>query len=199
VRDATPPGAAPKSAWHSAPGRWKLVVPPAVVAAALVVGALFYFPRAYALTETDYILLPEFVNTTGEPVFDGTLKQALAVKLQESPFLNVVSEERVAQTLRLMGRAPDERVTPSVAREGCQRQGVKAMVSGQIAPLGSHYVINLNAVNCHTGDSLARGQVEAGSKEEVLPALGKAASGLRGKLGESLSSIRKFDVPIEQA
>src|SRR5262249_56992563 len=133
VRDATPPGAAPKSAWHSAPGRWKLVVPPAVVAAALVVGALFYFRRAQALTATDYILLPEFVNTTGEAVFDGTLKEALAVKLQESPFLNVVSEDRIRQTLRFMGRPAEERVTPTLGREICQRQEVKAMVSGQIA------------------------------------------------------------------
>jgi tetratricopeptide (TPR) repeat protein len=177
---------------------------PAVLVAALVVGALvvgapFYFRRAQALTETDYILLPEFVNTTGETVFDGPLKQALAVKLQESPFLNVVSEERIEQTLRLMGRAPDERVTPSLAREICQRQGVKAMLSGQIAPLGSHYVIALNAVNCQSGDSLASEQVEAAKKEEVLRVLGKAASDLRRKLGESLSSIRKFDVPIEQA
>jgi len=180
--------------------RWKFVVPPAaVMVAALVVAGLFYFRGAQALTETDYILLPEFVNTTGESVFDGTLKQALAVKLQESPFLNVVSEERIAETLRFMGRAVDERVTPSLAREICQRQEVKAMVSGEIAPLGRHYVIALNAVNCQTGDSLARGQVEAASKEEVLPALGKAASGLRRKLGESMSSISKFDVPIEQA
>jgi len=164
-----------------------------------VVGAPFYFRRTQALTETDYILLPEFVNTTGEPVFDGALKQALAVKLQESPLLNVVSEERIGQTLRLMGRAPDERVTPSLAREICQRQGVKAMLSGQIAPLGSHYVIALNAVNCQSGDSLAREQVEAARKEEVLRVLGKAASDLRRKLGESLSSIRKFDVPVEQA
>jgi tetratricopeptide (TPR) repeat protein len=179
---------------------WKVVVPSAaVMVAALMVWGLLYLRQAKALTETDYILLPEFVNTTGEPVFDGTLKQALAVKLQESPFLNVVSEERIGQTLRFMGRSPDEWLTPSLAREVCQRQGVKAMVSGQISPLGSHYVIALNALNCHTGDSLARGQVEAVSKEEVLAALGKAASELRRKLGESLSSIRKFDVPIEQA
>jgi len=178
---------------------WKFVVPPAAVMVAALAWGLFYFRRAQALTETDFILLPEFVNTTGEPVFDGTLKQALAVKLQESPFLNVISEERIGETLRFMGRSPDERVTPSLAREVCQRQGVKAMVSGEIAPLGSHYVITLNALDCHTGDSLARGQVEAGRKEEVLAALGKAASDLRRKLGESLSSIRKFDVPLEQA
>jgi tetratricopeptide (TPR) repeat protein/predicted Ser/Thr protein kinase len=197
---ATPPGEASKPAARlNRSGRWKLVVPPALVVVALAVGALFYFRRAHALTETDYILLSEFVNTTGEPVFDSTLKQALAVKLQESTFLNVVSEERVGQTLRFMGRAPDERVTPSLAREICQRQGIKAMLTGEIAPLGSHYVIALNAVNCHSGDSLARKQVEAANKEEVLRALGTAASDLRGKLGESLSSIRKFDVPIEQA
>src|SRR5215813_4347519 len=198
--DLARPLAAVSLASIAAARHWKFVVPSvALMVAALMVWGLLYFRRAQALTETDHILLPEFVNTTGEPVFDGTLKQALAVKLQESPFLNVVSEERIGQTLRFMGRSPDEWVTPSLAREVCQRQGVKAMVSGQISPLGSHYVIALNAVNCHTGDSLARGQVEAVSKEEVLAALGKAASELRRKLGESLSSIRKFDVPIEQA
>ena len=201
LRNPTLPSEAPKSGLqHPIARRWKFAVPPAaLMLSALVVWGLFYFRRAQALTETDHILLPEFVNTTGEPVFDGTLKEALAVKLQESPFLNVVSEDRIGQTLRFMGRSSDERVTPTLAREICQRQGVKAMVSGQIAPLGRHYVIALNAVNCETGDSLARGQIEAASKEEVLPALGKAASQLRGKLGESLSSIRKFDAPIEQA
>jgi tetratricopeptide (TPR) repeat protein len=184
--------------WHNVARRWKFFVPAAAVAMALLAG-LLYLGRTQALAATDYILLPEFVNTTGEAVFDGTLKEALAVKLQESPFLNVVSEDRIRQTLRFMGRPADERVTPTLAREICQRQGVKAMVSGQIAPLGSHYVIALNALNCQTGDSLARGQVEAASKEQVLRALGTAASDLRGKLGESLSSIRKFDVPIEQA
>src|SRR5499427_968350 len=140
---ATLTGETPKSELQRRKARrWKFVVPPAaVMVAALVVAGLFYFRGAQALTETDYILLPEFVNTTGEPVFDGTLKQALAVKLQESPFLNVVSEERIAETLRFMGRPADERVTPSLGREICQRQGVKAMVSGEIAPLGSHYVM----------------------------------------------------------
>jgi len=201
LTQATLTGETPKSELQRRRARrWKFVVPPAaLMVAALVIAGLFYFRGAQALTETDYIVLPEFVNTTGESVFDSTLKQALAVKLQESPFLNVVSEERIAETLRFMGRAVDERVTPSLAREICQRQEVKAMVSGEIAPLGRHYVIALNAVNCQTGDSLARGQVEAASKEEVLRALGKAASDLRRKLGESLSSIRKFDVPIEQA
>jgi eukaryotic-like serine/threonine-protein kinase len=185
--------------WRSLTGRWKVVVPAAAIVVLVVVAALFYFRRAQALTETDYILLPEFVNTTGETVFDGTLKQALAVKLQESPFLNVSPEERVRETMRFMGHPPDERLMPSLAREVCERQGVKAMLAGEIGPLGSHYVITLNAVNCHTGDSLAREQVEADSKEHVLRTLGEAASKMRAKLGESLSTIAKYDTPIEQA
>ena len=168
--------------------------------ALLLAAAVFWqFRSAQALTESDFILLTDFVNTTGDSVFDGTLKQALAVKLEESPFLNVFPEQRVREALRLMNRSPDERVTGSVGREVCQRQNIKAMMTGEIAPLGSRYVLTLNAVNCQSGDSLAREQVEAASKEEVLSALGKAVSSLRGKLGESLSSIEKFDAPIEQA
>ncbi len=177
----------------------KLAVPAAAVAILVVAAAFFYFRRAQALTERDSILLADFVNTTGEAVFDGTLKQALAVKLAESPFLNIVPDERVRETLRLMGRSPGERVIDATAREVCQRQSIKAMMTGDIAPLGSHYVMTLHAVNCRTGDSLAREQVEAASKEEVLRALGRAAANMRGKLGESLSSIQKFDVPIEEA
>jgi tetratricopeptide (TPR) repeat protein len=144
-------------------------------------------------------LLTDFVNTTGDQAFDGTLKQALAVKLGESPFLNIFPEDRVRETLRLMNRSPDERVTATVGREICARQGIKAMITGQIAALGSHYVITLDAVNSRTGDSLARQQVEAPSKEAVLGTLGKASSTLRGQLGESLRSIEKLDTPIEQA
>ncbi len=166
---------------------------------ALVVAGSFYFRPAQALTESDYILLADFVNTTGEPVFDGALKQALAVQLEQSPFLNIVPQQRVRETLRLMARSPDERVTSPVAREICQRQGVRAMLTGSIAGLGSNYVITLNAEDSRTGDSLAREQVEAAGKETVLRALGKAASRLRRKLGESLSSIQRFDAPIEQA
>ncbi|MFB3126729.1 MAG: winged helix-turn-helix domain-containing protein, partial [Candidatus Acidiferrales bacterium] len=167
----------------------------------LLAGAasFFYFQRAQALTESDYILLTDFVNKTSDEVFDGTLKQALAVKLEESPFLNIFPERKARETLRLMEREPDERVTESIGREICERQGIKAMLLGEIAPLGTHYVISLNAVNCATGDSLAREQVEAEGKEEVLKALGSAASKVRGKLGESLASIEQFDTPIEQA
>lgn len=166
---------------------------------AIGAGVFLYFNRAEALTDKDTILLADFVNTTGETVFDGTLKQALAVQLAQSPFLNIFPEERVREALRFMGRSPDERLTRDVAREICQRQGLKAVLVGSIAGLGSNYVITLEALNARTGESIAREQVEARSKEQVLATLGKAASELREKLGESLSSIKRHDVPIEQA
>jgi serine/threonine protein kinase/Flp pilus assembly protein TadD len=167
----------------------------------LVVGAgvFFYFRHAQALTDKDTVLLADFVNTTGEPVFDGTLKQALAVQLGQSPFLNIYPEDRVREALRFMGRSPDDRVTRDVAREIGQRQGLKAMLAGSISSLGSHYVITLEAVNVQSGDAIAREQGEAESKEQVLSTLGRVASQLREKLGESLGSIKKFDAPIEQA
>ena len=138
------------------------------------------------------------VNTTSEPVFDGTLKQALAVQLQQSPFLSILPEERVRETLQFMGRPPDEHVTGAVARELCQRANVNAAINGSIASLGSQYVISLEAVNCNTGESVAREQSTAESKEKVLSALGSASSQLRNKLGESLASIQKFDKPVER-
>ncbi|MCA1634474.1 MAG: serine/threonine-protein kinase, partial [Acidobacteria bacterium] len=149
-------------------------------------------------TEKDTILLTDFVNTTGDPVFDGTLKQALAVQLSQSPFLNIFSEDRARDALKLMGRAPDERVTRDVGREIYRRQGLKAMLVGSIASLGNHYVITLEAINEQTGDAIAREQAEAENKEQVLHALGEAAVKLREKLGELLQSIQKFDAPIEQ-
>ncbi len=176
---------------------WKWAIPVAAVVVLAAAAAVWYFRRPPALTERDSILLADFVNTTGDAVFDGTLKQALAVQLEQSPYLNIFPEQRVRETLRFMGRSADERVTSAIAREICQRAGIKAMLSGSISSLGSQYVLALEAVNCATGDSLAREQAEARSKEEVLRALGKAASSLRGKLGESLSSIQKFDAPAE--
>jgi eukaryotic-like serine/threonine-protein kinase len=155
--------------------------------------------KAKALTDRDTILLTDFTNTTGEAAFDGTLKQAIAVQMGQSPFLSICPEQQVRQTLGYMGRSPDEPVNGDVAREICERQGIKALLTGSIASLGSHYVITLQVLNSRTGDSLARQQLEAGSREEVLVALGKAASGLRRDLGESLSSIQKFDVPLTQA
>jgi serine/threonine protein kinase/tetratricopeptide (TPR) repeat protein len=167
----------------------------------LAVAALifFYINRAQALTDKDTILLADFINTTGENVFDGTLKQALAVQLGQTPFLNIFPEERVRETLRFMSHSPDDRITRDIGREICQRQGINAMLIGSIASLGSHYVITLEALNAHTGDPIAREQVEAESKEKVLSSLGTAASNLRQKLGESLNSIKKYDVAIEQA
>ncbi|HVQ38546.1 MAG TPA: tetratricopeptide repeat-containing serine/threonine-protein kinase, partial [Pyrinomonadaceae bacterium] len=163
------------------------------------VAFFFYHNRAPALTEKDTILLTDFTNTTGDVVFDGTLKQGLAVHLGQSPFLNLFGDDRVRETLRLMNLSPDERVTPVIGREICQRKGVKAMLTGSIASLGRNYVISLEAVNAQTGDVLAREQSEAEGKEQVLRSLGEAATRLREKLGESLSSIQKFDAPLEQA
>ena len=177
---------------------WSLIGSAVLIGIALVV-VLLQFSRTLGLTESDHLLLADFVNRTGDGVFDGTLKQALAVKLGESPFLNIVPEQRVQETLRFMGRPPDAAMTPGLAREVCERNDIKAMISGEIAPLGSHYVITLVASNCRTGESLAREQVEAVSKEEVLRALGKAASKVRSQLGESLGSLKKYDTPIEQA
>jgi hypothetical protein len=172
----------------------------AVFVVAVVAAVFLYYSRKTpALTEKDTVLLADFVNTTGEPVFDGTLKQALTVQLGQSPFLNIYPDERVHEALRFMGRSPDERVTKDVAREICERQGLKAMLVGSISSLGSHYVITLEALNAHTGDAIAREQEEAESKEKVLSALGQAASHFREKLGESLGSIKKYDVPVEQA
>jgi serine/threonine protein kinase len=155
--------------------------------------------RVHALTEKDTIVLSDFTNTTGDPVFDDTLKQGLTVQLDQSPFLNVLSHQKVQDTLKLMGRPTSERITPEIARDLCQRAGSKAYVGGAISALGSQYVIALNLVNCQTGDSLAQEQVSATSKEQVLKALGEAATALRGRVGESLILIQRFDVPIEQA
>jgi len=171
-----------------------------VLAIVAIIGIFGWrFGRTEALAESDFILLTDFVNTTGDQVFDGALKQALAIALEESPFLNVVPESRVSATLRQMQRPPDERLTPALGREVCQRQQVKAMLTGEIAPVGSHFAITLNALNCGTGDSIARQQVEAESKERVLTAMGEAASAIRRRLGESLKSIEGTATPIPEA
>ncbi|HXY03440.1 MAG TPA: protein kinase [Terriglobales bacterium] len=171
-----------------------------VVVLAISAGAFyFYRNRTQALTGKDSILLADFVNTTGDVVFDGTLKQALAVQLEQSPYLNLLPESRIKQTLAFMGRSPETRLTNDVAREICIRDGVKATLTGSIATLGTHYVITLSAVNAQTGDVLAREEVEAGSKEQVLKSLDKASSQLREKLGESIGSVQKFATPLEQA
>ncbi len=151
------------------------------------------------LSDRDTILVADFVNTTSDGVFDGTLKQALAVQLGQAPFLNIFPEERIRETLRYMDRPPDTPVTREIAREIAQRQGIKALLAGTISTLAGRYVINLEAVNAETGDTIAREDTEADSREQVLSRLGDAASNLREKLGESLSSIDRYDTPIEQA
>ena len=183
---------------------WKVLVPAAVVVAVLIAGGLYWRSRsgtpvtkATPLTEKDTVVLADFINSTGDPVFDGTLKQALAVDLEQSPFLNILSDRKVGETLKLMGRAPTEHVTADVARELCLRTGSKAVLSGSISNLGSQYIVGLDAVACNTGDNLAKEQAEAPSKEGVLKALTIAATAIRTRLGESLASVQKFDVPVE--
>ena len=180
---------------------WKILVPAAVFLVAALVGVGLYL-RSHSptgLTEKDTIVLADFANTTGDAVFDDTLKQGLSVQLSQSPFLNLLPEQKVSETLKLMGRTPGERLTREVAREICVRTNSKAMLSGSISSLGSQYVIGLKAVNCNSGDALAQEQVEAATKEKVLKALDNAATSLRAKLGESLSSVQKYDAPVEQA
>jgi eukaryotic-like serine/threonine-protein kinase len=170
-------------------------------AAAIVIGAgvfaLLRSRNVQALNERDTVLLRDFENRSGDPVFDGTLKQALSVNLGQSPFLNVVSDRKISDTLRLMGRSPGDHLTPEVAREVCQRTGSKASIGGTITGLGSHYLISLDAAACSNGETLGQAEAEASRKEEVLAALSQASSHLREKLGESLASVQKFDVPIE--
>jgi len=180
---------------------WQIILPVAGVLTILIVVGVFYFhsKSSAKLTEKDGVLLADFVNTTGDSVFDGTLKQALAVQLAQSPYLNILSDSRIQQALRFMGRPPDERITKDVAHEICLREGVKAMLTGAIASLGSHYVITLEAINAQSGDTLDREQVEADSKEQVLKSLDRAASRLRDKLGESISSVQQFATPLEAA
>jgi serine/threonine protein kinase/tetratricopeptide (TPR) repeat protein len=179
---------------------WKLLIAAAaLIVVTLIGGGLYYRSRsAQQLTEKDTILLADFANSTGDPIFNDALKQALSVSLRQSPFLNVVSEAQVAATLRMMTLPQDTPLTPSVTRELCQRANSKAYIAGSIASLGSQYIVGLKAVNCLTGDILAQDQATAAGKERVLDALGEAASKIRGELGESLASVQKFDAPLQQ-
>jgi Flp pilus assembly protein TadD len=177
--------------------RWKVIIPGAVVVLALSVGGYFYLRRTPKLTDKDTIVLADFVNHTGDPVFDDALKQALSVQLEQSPFLNIVSDRKVSETLKLMGRSPSDHVTPEVAKEICVRTGGKAVLAGSISSLGSEYVVGLEAVACNTGDVLAKEQAQATSREGTLKALSQVTDRLRAKLGESLASVEKSNVPLE--
>jgi eukaryotic-like serine/threonine-protein kinase len=177
--------------------RWITGAMVAVVAVVLV--GYFFFRRPAMLSEKDTLVLADFTNTTGDPVFDDTLKTALTVSLRQSPFLNVLSDDKVAATLRLMARPPSTPLTSDVARELCLRAGSKAYLAGSIASLGRRYVLGLKAVSCQNGDLLAQEQVTAAAKESVLETLDEAASKMRRQLGESLASVQKFDVPLAEA
>ena len=172
-----------------------------VAAIVLVAAGATYFylhtTHAAKLTDKDTVVLSDFTNTTGNPVFDGTLRQGLSSQLEQSPFLNLLSDQKIAQALTLMAQPKDVRLTRELARQVCQRTGSAATIEGSISSLGSQYVVGIDAVNCHTGDRLAQQQVTAASKEQVLKSLSDAASQMRGKLGESLSTVQKYDVPAE--
>jgi tetratricopeptide (TPR) repeat protein len=182
--------------------RWKVIVPAAAAILALFVAGYFYFQgalRAAKLTDKDTIVLADFINTTGDAVFDGTLRQGLAIQLEQSPFLKIMDDEQVQQDLRLMSIAPASHITNQIAHDICVRDGATATIDGSIESLGKNYVITLQATTCRDGATLAREQIQAGDKEHILNALGIAAAAMRAKLGESLDSIRKLNRPLEQA
>jgi len=202
----TKPAVAKNLAHHEAIGggeqrrvTWKVVLPAAIAVLALAAFSYLRFHRTPKLTDKDTIVLADFTNTTGDAVFDDTLKQGLSAQLEQSPFLNLLSADKVNATLKLMGRPAGDPLTPEVTREICQRTNNKAMVTGSIAGLGSQYVLGLRALSCSTGDALAEAQEQAAGKEAVLKALDAAAVTLRSKLGESLNSVEKYATPVEEA
>ena len=180
---------------------WKIVAPATVLLVVTLIAAGLYnrSHQTRALTNKDTIVLSDFTNTTGESVFDEALKQAISIQLEQSPFLNVLSDSRVNSTLKLMNRQPGERLTSELAREVCLRSHSKALVEGSIGSVGSHYLIGLKAVNCETGDTLASAEAEAPNRDNVLRQLGEAGNGLRQKLGESLISVKRFNKPLDEA
>ena len=180
--------------------RWKILVPVTALVAVLIGGGLYWRShRALRLTDKDTIVLADFTNTTGDTVFDGTLRQGLSVQLEQSPFLSIISDQQIQQNLKMMGQKPDAKLTPEIARELCQRTGSAAVLDGSIAQIGTPYLLTIKAVNCSNGESLASTETQASDKSHVLDALGKIASDIRNKLGESLSAVQKFDTPLEQA
>jgi tetratricopeptide (TPR) repeat protein len=182
-----------------APQRWKVIVPAAAVVLAFFVAGYFYFHRVPKLTDKDTIVLADFVNTTGDPVFDGTLRQGLSVELQQSPFLSLISDQQVQQTLALMGQPKDARLTPEIAQQICERTASAAILDGTIQSLGSQYVLGLRAKNCRTGDILDEEQVQAARKEDVLNALSQIAIKFRTRVGESLATVEKHSTPLPEA
>ena len=178
---------------------WKIALPAAAALAVLLAAAYFYLHRGPRLTDKDTLVLADFVNRTGDPVFDGTLRQGLAVQLEQSPFLSLVSDQRIGEVLGEMRRPKDAPLTPALAKDVCERASAAAVLDGSIAPLGSRYVVGLRARNCRTGDVLDEEQVQAAKKEDVLNALTQIAGAFRQRVGESLATVRKYDKPLEEA
>jgi len=190
--------------WRAANAiRAKVIAPAAAVVLAVFAAGYFYFPRALhgkpQLTDRDTIVLADFTNKTGDPVFDGTLRQGLAVQLEQSPFLSLVSDQHIQKAMRLMGQPADARLTPELAKEVCERTAGAAVLDGSIANLGTQYVLGLRAKNCRTGDVLDEEQVQAGRKEDVLNALSQIASKFRTRVGESLATVEKHSTPLAEA
>ena len=182
--------------------RWWIVAGAAIliIGIGLAVGSRMFFPhKVHALTDKDTIVLADFANATGDPVFDGTLRQGLSVQLEQSPFLSIIPDEKIQQTLGLMGQPADTKLIPAIAREVCQRTSSAAVLDGSIAKIGTQYLLTLKAVNCKNGETLASTEAQASDENHVLNALGKVSVEIRNKLGESLSTIQKFDTPLEQA
>jgi eukaryotic-like serine/threonine-protein kinase len=180
--------------------RWWMVAGVAMLLLGIAAASRMFFARkAHALTNRDTVVLADFTNTTGDPVFDGTLRQGMMVQLEQSPFLSLVSDERIQKTLTLMGQPAGSRLTPELGREVCQRTGSAAVLDGSVASLGTQYVLGLRAVNCSTGESIDAEQVQAAHKEDVLNALSQVASSLRGRLGESLATVKQYDTPLIEA
>jgi eukaryotic-like serine/threonine-protein kinase len=178
--------------------RWRVLVPTAIAVVALGASGYFYFHRKPKLTDKDTIVLADFTNATGDSVFDGTLRQGLSVQLEQSPFLSIISDQQIHQTLLMMGQKPDAKLTREIARELCQRTGSAAVLDGSITQIGTPYLLTVKAVNCSNGASLASTEAQASDKSHVLDALGKAVSEIRNKLGESLTTVQKFDTPLQQ-
>jgi serine/threonine protein kinase/tetratricopeptide (TPR) repeat protein len=194
------PEAGLMSAAKSSRFRWMAICGVAGLVCALAVGGWLFFSRkAHTLTEKDTIVLADFENATGDAVFDGTLRQGLSVQLEQSPFLSIISDQQVQQTLQMMDQKPDAKLTPEIARELCERTSSAAVLDGSIAQIGSRYLLMLKAVNCASGETLASTEAQASDKDRVVDALGKTASDMRGKLGESLGSVQKFYTPLAQA
>ena len=179
--------------------RWKIVVPTIAALMLFLVAGYRYFRRPPKLTDKDTIVLADFANTTGDPVFDGTLRQGLSVQLEQSPFLSIVSDQQIQRTLQMMDLKPDAKLTANIARELCQRTASAAVLEGSIAQIGTPYLLTVKAVNCSSGETLVSAEAQASDKNHVLDALGKTASEMRNRLGESLSTVQKFDTPLDQA